>query len=481
MPPHLIHTATSYLLATAVLSIYGAEVCPFLDELGIPAIAAIFLGTFAVTLTLRVPMYRGEPATASQTLARELVLWTCAALLLTGFDALVLDFPVASGLKVMVGTLTFALPAAAHQALLVERDFIEEVRASGERRTPPPGRTLSLSTRFFAFVATSQVLLASVLGLIIIRDFQHVVAQLAIGAPADLDLIAVEIGGTFLVMISGLALVARRYALNLDLILGGQLNALAEIAQGRLDATVPLISNDELGQIADRTNDMIVGLREKERIKGVFGKLVSPQVAKAVLAKEGGSELGGRTVEGVVLFTDIRNFTSLSEQSTPQGVVSFLNDYFTMVVDAVHEQGGILDKFIGDAAMAVFGLDGEVDAAERALHSALAIRAGLTSVNERLAERGLPQVDNGVGLHLGPMVAGNIGSAERLEYTVIGDAVNTASRLEGLCKSLDNPLLVSAALYEQLPDPLKEKLTALGDHTVKGKSGQIAIYGIAAG
>jgi adenylate cyclase len=162
-------------------------------------------------------------------------------------------------------------------------------------------------------------------------------------------------------------------------------------------------------------------------------------------------------------------------------VVGFLNEYFTMIVAAVHEQQGVVDKFIGDAAMAVFGLEGgpdAEDAADRAVRAALAMRSGLAPLNARLAKRGLPEVDNGIGMHLGYMVAGNIGSEDRLEYTVIGDAVNTASRLEGLCKATGNPLLVSSAIYERLSTELRDGLVSLGEHQVKGKAQSIAVYGI---
>jgi len=480
MPKHSTGVLLSYAVAAAVLSIYGVEVCPFIEGLGYGRVLPVFIGGFAMAFAARWLLIGKADGAPDRVMSVELLCWAISGLVVTAIDTLAFGFPVGSGAKVMVGTLAIAVPAATYQGLLVEYDVVLEAQRR-TRRLSPAGPELRLSTRLYTFVVASQVLLAGVLVLLVAKDFQYVAMTLQQGREPEFLLVAIEIGGAFALLLVGTFLVAHRYGRNLDLILRVQLNALDAVAAGRLDEIVPVVANDEIGQIGDRTNDMIAGLRERERIKGVFGKLVSPAVAEAILEGEGGSDLGGREVEAVVLFTDLRNFTALSERTDPQGVVGFLNEYFTMIVAAVHEQQGVVDKFIGDAAMAVFGLEGgpaAEDAADRAVRAALAMRSGLVPLNARLAKRGLPEVDNGIGMHLGHMVAGNIGSKDRLEYTVIGDAVNTASRLEGLCKVTGNPLLVSSAIYERLSTELRNDLVSLGEHQVKGKTQSIAVYGV---
>jgi adenylate cyclase len=479
---HASAVALSYGLALFVLTVYGVEVCPFIEGLGYTGLFPVLCGGFAIGFAVRSWLSTIGVMTPLRALYVELAGWVLAGVGVTLYDTVVLGFPLGSGAKVIVGCLALGLPMSSYIALLVEHSMIVDAQSSGARM-PPSGPAWSISSRLYRFVLASQVLLAIVLVLLVAKDFVYVVEEMEAGRRPAFMAVAVEIGGAFLVLLAANTLAARRYALNLDLLLRGQLAGMDAVTEGHLDAVVPVVSNDELARIGDRTNVMIETLRERERIKAVFGKLVSPHVARAILGEADGAELGGREVDAVVLFTDLRNFTTLSERSDPQGVVAFLNEYFTMIVGAVHAEGGVVDKFIGDAAMAVFGLEGgegAEDASERAMRAALAMRVGLAPVNARLAERGLPQVNHGVGLHWGAMVAGNIGSADRLEYTVIGDAVNTASRLESLCKELGNPLLVSAACHARLSPELQGRLVSLGPCNLKGKSSAVEVFGLGA-
>jgi adenylate cyclase len=243
---------------------------------------------------------------------------------------------------------------------------------------------------------------------------------------------------------------------------------------------VPVISHDEFGIIANQTNQMIVNLKQKERIEKALGKYMSPTVANAILHNEQETQLGGRELNLAILFTDLRDFTPMSEKCSAQEVVSILNDYFTLVVRAVHKHGGVLDKFIGDAAMAVFGLDKEDDQ-ENAVLAALDIQSNLAGLNEKLSARNLPQIRNGIGIHWGAVIAGNIGSEERLEYTVVGDAVNTSARLENLTKKLPSSVAISEALYARLPPVLQKKFTFLQSHSLKGKTHKVPVYGLSSG
>ncbi len=191
--------------------------------------------------------------------------------------------------------------------------------------------------------------------------------------------------------------------------------------------------------------------RQRRRLRQIFGRYVSEDVVEKLLASGGRPDLGGESYAVTVLFSDIRNFTTLSEKLTPREVVEALNAYFSRAVEPILTAGGTVDKFIGDAVMAVFGAPVTYpDHARRALRAALALAAAARDFRDWMAARfprqDLPEFHVGVGLHLGEVIVGNIGSPKRLEYTAIGDTVNTASRLEGLCKELGWTIVASRAV-----------------------------------
>ena len=296
-----------------------------------------------------------------------------------------------------------------------------------------------------------------------------------------LELIAIEIFGAFAVLLFANAMVAATYARNLELLLEGQLVTMDQVSEGNLDVVVPVVANDEIARIADRTNSMIHALRERERIKSVFGKLLSPQVAQELLAGEQSGVLDGREIHVVVAFTDLRGFTMLAESVPPKQLVTCLNDYFSMIVPLVHAEGGTVDKFIGDSAMLVFGLEGDLspkEAANRALTACFKIVDAMAVLNEGWRERDLPELAAGIGINAGTVVAGSVGSPERLEYTVIGDPVNTAARLEGLCKETRSPLVVSDNCYQLADARQQARLSELGTFTLKGKQEPLKVFGI---
>ena len=189
--------------------------------------------------------------------------------------------------------------------------------------------------------------------------------------------------------------------------------------------------------------------RERARLRQLFGRYVADEVVEKLLASGQRPDLGGEAFQVTVLFADIRNFTTMSEHLSPHEVVDMLNTYFTRVCAPILKQGGMVDKFIGDAVMAVFGAPApHPDHARRAIKSALAMAGKAAEFQswmaQRFAGRGLPAFAIGIGLHTGEAVVGNIGSPQRLEFTSIGDTVNTASRLEGLSKELGWTIVASS-------------------------------------
>jgi adenylate cyclase len=235
----------------------------------------------------------------------------------------------------------------------------------------------------------------------------------------------------------------------------------------------PVQTGDELEALASGFNTMVDGLKERDKLRTTFGKYMTAAVMEHLLA--GKVSLGGASIKVTILFTDIRSFTTISEKMDPQSLVALLNEYFTEMVGIVMQEDGVVDKYIGDAIMAVFGAPvPKPDDATNAVRAAVRMRKALQELNKRLEARGLPILRTGIGLHTGEVVAGNIGSEKRMEYTVIGDAVNLASRLESSTKDLAVNVLVSDDTYEltkhmALYRPVKEI-------TVKGRKAPVMTY-----
>jgi adenylate cyclase len=217
--------------------------------------------------------------------------------------------------------------------------------------------------------------------------------------------------------------------------------------------------------------------REKRKVKGAFQQYLNPSVINKLLSSPEALKLGGEKRELTVFFSDVRGFTSISEMLSPETLASLLNEYFTPMTDIVLESGGLLDKYIGDALMAVWGAPLPMpDHADRALHSSLRMLDALDKLRENWKERNLPAIDIGCGINTGMMVVGNMGSTQRFDYTVLGDAVNLGSRLEGITKEYGVRVICSEATRRQLRRPEDFVLRELDSIKVKGKNEPIVIY-----
>lgn len=207
-------------------------------------------------------------------------------------------------------------------------------------------------------------------------------------------------------------------------------------------------------RIVERSKELFaLGIRqmvEKEHVRHAFSRYVTKEVVDEILKGQVNVSLGVRR-EVTILFSDIRGFTTMAEHMAPEDVVHDLNEYFSEMVDVVFRHGGTVDKYIGDGIMAIFGAPlPQPDHAYQAVRTAAAMREALGSLNARRTQAGKPPLEIGVGLHTGECVIGNIGTAERMDYTAVGDAVNTASRIEGLTKVFGLDVLLSGATYRQV-------------------------------
>ena len=218
-------------------------------------------------------------------------------------------------------------------------------------------------------------------------------------------------------------------------------------------------------------------ITQKQRLMSTLCRYVTREVAEQVVKDSGKLRLGGNRQPVSILFADIRNFTTLTEQSDPEDIVAFLNEYFSLMVQEIFAEGGSLDKVIGDAIMAVFGaLVSRPDDPIRAVRAALRMRRALWTFNEGQARRGRPTIETGTGICHGEVVSGNIGSEQRMEYTVIGDPVNLASRLETLTKTSPYKILINEVIYQQVKGAFD--CVPVGEEQVKGKTRPVMIYGI---
>jgi adenylate cyclase len=273
------------------------------------------------------------------------------------------------------------------------------------------------------------------------------------------------------------ALIAPMFARNLS----RPLRALAEhtkvIARGDYGKRLNLDRADEIGQLAVAFNRMSEGLAERDKVRDLLDKNVSPEVA-AQLMRDGGA-LGGEEREVTVLFVDLRNFTRLSEALAPREVVALLNRYFDRMSGIVEIYHGVVDKYIGDAIMALFGAPvAQETHADNAILAALEMQSSLARLNAELATEGRAKLAFGIGINTARIIAGNIGSSRRLNYSVIGDGVNVAARLQDLTRmsQFRADILVSASTLNAARKSYRVR--SLGAAPVRGRDEPVEVFAV---
>jgi adenylate cyclase len=252
--------------------------------------------------------------------------------------------------------------------------------------------------------------------------------------------------------------------------------AMHRVETGDLDAVADMGTDDEIGHLGAAFNRMTEGLRREAIVRDLFGQYVSPEVARMAIAHEG--RLEGEIVECSVLFVDIRRFTALAEVLPPARLIGTLNRYFERMLVEVEAESGIVNKFGGDSLLAVFGspLNPMADHAQRAVRAALRMREALVQFNREQSASEMPELRVGFGLATGELVAGNVGSSRKLEYTVIGDPVNLAARLQELTTSLGSEILVSGRTAELAEGVASFR--SLGSVEVRGRAEPVEVFAV---
>jgi len=290
-------------------------------------------------------------------------------------------------------------------------------------------------------------------------------------APFDRIRQALFLGGSGALVLS--ALLGIWLSRNLTRPMRALVAATGRVAEGDYGAQVSVQSLDEMGALAKAFNDMTRGLHLRERYRAVLNKVVSQDVAAELL--KGDVELGGESRLVTVLFADIRGFTPLTEGMEPQEVISLLNECMEHLSRAIDAEGGVVDKFIGDAVMAVFGAPAaQDDHARRAVAAAIRMRVGMATFNAIREARGDRPFSIGIGINTGLAVAGNMGSTNRMNYTVVGDMVNLASRL--CTQARPGEILISGPTFRLAGPGLKAP--PLGGRSLKGFSSEVDVYAV---
>lgn len=237
----------------------------------------------------------------------------------------------------------------------------------------------------------------------------------------------------------------------------------------------PILRTDALGQFSEMFDDLVKSIQERDYIRSTFSRYLDPILVNEVLS--GRHELGGGEIEASVMFADIRGFTHLSENLDAQAVVQLLNNYFEEMVQEITFYNGIPDKFLGDGLLAVWGVpSGTQEHAFKACQAAIAMLKRLENINQQRIAMNQTAIKVGIGIHTGKLIAGNIGSKKKMEYTVIGDTVNTSSRIEGMCKTLDVPLTISEDVFNLLPEAHQQMFVSVGKIQLRGKSRDMELF-----
>lgn len=246
------------------------------------------------------------------------------------------------------------------------------------------------------------------------------------------------------------------------------------IESGNFTARAQAISRDELGALATAVNHMAEGLQRREYVEKTFSRYIDPKVAERILSGDQNEvNIAGQRLTATILFADIRGFTRLSEQMPPEEVIQVLNTYFGKMVATVRAHGGVIDKFIGDAMLCVWGVPRAVShGTELAVQCAWQMQKEMELLNQEFLKRGIPQIGVGIGVHHGVVVAGTLGSNDRMEYTVIGDVVNTAQRVES--KAAAGTVLLTQEAYAAVQTHVEA--ICIGEFLLKGKAHPVPLW-----
>jgi adenylate cyclase len=425
---------------------------------GLGIVGVAVAGAVSLAPTLRWYAAGEEPTTAQREAAMKLVGRQTAILLVAWGGAGVILILLnrdggATLLLPMVLGMLLGGPAAAGTGMLVAQRTLRPIMRAAtlglEPRLAVPGVFARLVLLWFL---CSAIPIGVIAALVALRSYGWLIQK---SASLDVPVLVVSLAA-LLLGLPTMILTSR----SISDPIGEVVDAMAEVEHGRIGTYVGAYERSQIGRLQTGFNRMVAGLAERDRLRDLFGRHVGADVAQR--AVEEGASLSGDVVEAAVLFIDLVGSTQLAESLPPQEVASVLNDFFRIVVGAVDEHSGLINKFAGDAALAVFG------APLRSGEPASAALAAARTLGTQL--RRLPVVDFGIGVSAGRVFAGNVGAENRYEYTVIGDAVNEAARLADLAKTSDRRILCSAAAIDRADESERVHWAECYSTVLRGRS-----------
>lgn len=464
-------------IAAIFLTVYATLVCPFIDSLPFTQVLLGLVFVAILQVMIREAIFVSVlPNKVTSNIVKSyytysLLSWGMAGLIASAMHGILYPtFPIESHLKLLIGY--WALGGG----------FIATVESHSLERRIRKNQNVSLLK-----VSFSRQLLR-LFGIFII--IPNIVLILIVFRFAFEGYI-VSGAGYELIFLSTFFSV---FALSVGYLYGNELkkdteklvSALKRVAKGnyviQLDSTRP----DELGFVSQELNKMTVELKQKQVVEQAFGRFVNPYIAKKFLKdidKHGNIMKQGRHQNVTIMMCDIRNFTGISESMSPKNVTTMLNNYFSKMVRVIHKHNGIIDKFIGDAVMAVFGLEENIhgkstvksESVKNAYLCSQEMLEVLDKINSKASKNNSPLFDIGIGIHYGEVIAGYLGTPKRLEFTVIGANVNLASRIESLAKHPRPPLLLTKEATNEIQG-LKDAPVICGSTLIKGFSSHVSLF-----
>ena len=405
-----------------------------------------------------------------------LVMWITVPLFVVGFFVLFMNVPAKTSLFLGFRAIMIGMIALTISFFLVE-DY------SRKKLIPwffPKGRLSALSgTIKISIRRRIRVLYmagTSVPMILLVGTLFFVLWELE-----DTSISAIELGREIFIFAMILCLIFIVIALRLNFLvgksilnpIGEMLGIVGKVRNGDFTQRIRVLSNDEIGILGDAGNNMIAGLLEREKIRDTFGKYVTPEIRDHILA--GRIPLHGERTQATLLFSDLRDFTPYVEKNDPEEVIRSMRAYFTAMQKAISKHQGLVLQYVGDEVEAVFGVpvpyEGHVD---KAVLAALEMRKSLEELNRFRAEEGKEPFRHGIGIHTGEVLAGNTGSEDRLSYTLIGDTVNLASRIQELTKEFQCDILVSKEAVKSLENGFNMKKES--PSMIKGYSTPITVF-----